>query len=368
MALGPLVGSIGVIAAVALLLSRDTGYERPERFIVATSPGTRNVFWAPLPTLHDSTLPPKDQVVQNGQVLIDGAASRCTGWICSEHSDRGLKEPVGLALFQKGGGNAWLYVSDPKVGFLYRYEVSLTWRKTLEAGPQEVVATDLKASAYWLAVDGFGNIFYTDAEAGTISMIAAEDVSKGLKGRTLLSSKTLSQVASPAGLAADATALYWANLKGDQSTGTLLRSTASPLSLANTSNSSNVSSSSAVTLAGRKMAGKHYIFQAAAKDICLAGTNVFFTGDGKSLFAVKADGSSEVTEVASLKQPKGCSYDQETTLFVADQRLNGIYSLPANMQKLRQAKHVRKVVSLKGPQQIAIFYGPSSNKFLQPST
>ena len=31
--------------------------------------------------------------------------------------------------------------------------------------------------------------------------------------RTLLSSETLSQVASPAGLAADATALYWANLK-----------------------------------------------------------------------------------------------------------------------------------------------------------
>ena len=31
--------------------------------------------------------------------------------------------------------------------------------------------------------------------------------------RTLLSSKTLSQVASPAGRAADATALYWANLK-----------------------------------------------------------------------------------------------------------------------------------------------------------
>eukprot|EP00435_Cladocopium_sp_Y103_P033183 s2036_g8.t1 len=337
--------------------------------VEATSPGTRNVFWAPLPTLHDSTLPPKEQVVQSGQVLIDGAASKCAGWICSE-SDRGLKEPVGLALFQKGGGNAWLYVSDPKVGFLYRYEVSLTWRKTLEAGPQEVVARDLKDSAHWLAVDGFGNLFYTDAEAGSISMIAAEDVSKGLSGagRTLLSSETLSQVASPAGLAADATALYWANLKGDQSTGTLLRSTVSPLSLANKTSKKAMNSSAAMALAGRQMAGRHYVFQAAVKDICLAGTNVFFTGDGKSLFAVKADGSSDVTEVASLKQPKGCTYDQETTVFVADQSLNGIYSLPANMQKLRQAKHVRKVVSLKGPQQIAIFYGPSSNKFLQPST
>ena len=38
-------------------------------------------------------------------------------------------------------------------------------------------------------------------------------VTAALFPRTLLSSKTLSQVASPAGLAADATALYWANLK-----------------------------------------------------------------------------------------------------------------------------------------------------------
>jgi len=356
MALGPLVGSISIIAAVALLLSRDTGYERPERFIVATSPGTRNVLWAPLPTLHDLTLPSKDRVVQTGQVLIDGLASKCQGWTCTEHSDRGLEEPIGLALFQKGGGNAWLYVSDPKVGFLYRYEVSRTWRNTLEAGPQQLVASNLKDSAYWLAVDGFGNVFYSDAEAGTISMILEKDLSTGIpQGRTLLSSEHLDKVAGPASLVADAGALYWANLKGDQSAGTLVRAGA-PLSLAK--------NSSATILAGSQD-----MYQAVVKDICLAGQNVFFTGDGKSLFAVKADASSDVTEIAPLEQPKGCAYDQETTLFVADHSLNGIYALPANMQTLRsQAKHIRKVVSLKGPQQIAIFYGPSSNKFLQLST
>eukprot|EP00438_Fugacium_kawagutii_P006892 Skav204961 [mRNA] locus=scaffold3104:631419:640508:+ [translate_table: standard] len=132
MALGPLVGSVGLIAAVALLLSRDTAYERPERFVLATSPGTRKVWWAPLPGLHESTLQSKDRLPAEAQVLIDGTA-RCLGWACSEHSNRGLEEPVGLAsgipgtggglgtygcelhrLFQRGGGNAWLYVSDPK--------------------------------------------------------------------------------------------------------------------------------------------------------------------------------------------------------------------------------------------------------------
>ncbi|CAK9028248.1 Protein kinase domain-containing protein [Durusdinium trenchii] len=340
MALGPLVGSVGIIAAVALLLSRETGYQRPERFVIVTSPGTRNVLWAPLPKFHDLTL--KDRPIPDAQILIDGAASKCSGWACIETSNHGLEEPAGLALYQKAGGKAWLYVSDPKVGFLYRYEVTSTWRNTLEAGPQELVASNLKDAAYWLAVDGFGNIFYTDAEAGTVSMIKAEDVSKSVpQGRTVLSSEKMEKVAGPAGIATDSTALYWANLKGDRSTGTLVQ--------ARVEGSGNHSASI--------LAGNQDMYQAVVKDVCLAGDNVFFTGDGQSLFAVKADGSSDVTEVAKLEQPKGCTFDQETTLFVADQGSNGIYSLPANMNQLRRASHVDKVASVRGPHQIAMFFG-----------
>ncbi|CAJ1377303.1 unnamed protein product [Effrenium voratum] len=340
MALGPLVGSIGILAAVALLLSRETGYERPDRFIIATSAGTPNVLWARMPSFQDMTLPVKDQAVPAAEILIDGAASRCTGWTCSADSDRGLKEPSGLALFQKGGGSAWLYVSDPKV--------SRTWRGTLQVGPQQLVASNLKDKAHWLAVDSYGNLFYTDSEAGTISMISAEDMYKHMpEGRTVLSAEKTEFVAGPAGLAADSTSLYWANLKGDQATGTLVQAQANDKKQATI------------------LAGNRDMYQAIVKDICLAGENVFFTGDGKSLFAVKADGSSNVTEIAHLQQPAGCVYDQETTLFVADREDNAIYSLPANMGTLHKVKRVRKVASLDSPHQIAIFFGPSSNKFLQ---
>eukprot|EP00439_Symbiodinium_sp_Y106_P068314 s243_g11.t1 len=126
MALGPLVASISGLAAVALLISREIGgYDRPDRFVIVTSPSARNVLWAPLPSLHDLTLPVKDRWIPDAQILIDGKASKCWGWTCSEHSDRGLEEPTGLALYQRGGGTAWLYISDPKVGFLYRYETSV---------------------------------------------------------------------------------------------------------------------------------------------------------------------------------------------------------------------------------------------------
>ncbi|CAE7258956.1 unnamed protein product, partial [Symbiodinium microadriaticum] len=611
------------LAAVALLISREIGgYDRPDRFVIVTSPSTRNVLWAPLPSLHDLTLPVKDRWIPDAQILIDGKASKCWGWTCSEHSDRGLEEPTGLALYQRGGGTAWLYISDPKVGFLYRYEVrkpdlkkitdaptvqwedflpdldnklgsgaygevypvrdsphlvmkifqradwseiqaetyfarvmksrfpsyfvdclgvgsvpgkdgsmfavferafgktldsaahrfrqadgirhvsealatleellsakmhmmhpdesgnlhihvdlkpdnimystesgaakltlidyglirscpqgdaeaessalqllrwfgwqflwmlaseafsidnpdknpwqqlpdgfkpffqpsdlrpsayrsqnltpellsdalrdgffdevmsapfrkqwtsakkakaqmgkmlgdlfyavawasdckgpipdftrlkrdiaglralpvSSTWRG-LQADSQQLVASDLKDSAHWLAVDSYGNLFYTDAKAGVISMISSEDMSKGIpKGRTLASSEKLKHVAGPAGIAVDAMDVYWANLKGDQKKGTLLKA-------------GQVASGKAKS--ATILSGTSDMYQAMVKDVCLAGSNVFFTGDGESLFAVKADGSGNVTEVARLQQPRGCAYDKENTLFVA---------------------------------------------------
>ena len=48
-------------------------------------------------------------------------------------------------------------------------QISRTWRNTLVVGPQELVASNLKDSAYWLTVDGFGNLFYSDQEAHSMA-------------------------------------------------------------------------------------------------------------------------------------------------------------------------------------------------------
>ena len=43
---------------------------------------------------------------------------RCAGWICSEQSDRGLKEPVGLApggLFDGDGGEGCSLLENPRM-------------------------------------------------------------------------------------------------------------------------------------------------------------------------------------------------------------------------------------------------------------
>lgn len=336
-------------SCVALIIGGAAGYDQPERFIVATSPNTHNVLWAPLPTFHELTLPREDRAVTPSQTLIDGVASKCSGWTCSENSDRGLDEPTGLALWQKGGGPGTLYVSDYKVGFLYRYSVQVNWRGVLEAGPQQLVASNLQEKAQWLALDGYGNLFYTDSKEGSVEMISVEELSKDApKGRILFSAKKIASVAGPAGLAADSLNVYWANLKGDARVGTL------------------VQASSSNDQKPRVLAGNTDLYGALAKDVCLARDNVFFTGASQALFAVKADGSSGVTEVSqTFKQPKGCVYDQEATVYVADKEANAVYGLPANFQTLRKVRHVNKVVTMQRPEQLAVFFGPSSNPYVQ---
>mmetsp|Transcript_89803 Transcript_89803/g.159706 ORF Transcript_89803/g.159706 Transcript_89803/m.159706 type:complete len:355 (+) Transcript_89803:110-1174(+) len=328
----------------------SVAYERPDRFIVATSPKEKLVMWAPLPSFHDLALSRQERrEAADWKVLIAGEVTKCTGWMCSDSVDRGLEEPTGLALDHRAGGHAWLYVSDTKVGNLYRYAVKENWRKQPEAGPQELVTSGLKGKAHWLALDGYGNLFYTDSEAGEVSMLSIDDLEKGASiGRSLYTVKKMKSVAGPAGIAVDNLHLYWANLQGDKSSGTLVQALAAKVEKP------------------KILAGMTDIYATLAKDICLARDNIFFTGDTNVLFGLKADGSSDVTEVAtSFKQPRGCVYDEESTLYVADHDDNAIYALPANFKDLRKVSRVQKVANMPSPNQVAIFFGPSSNSHLR---
>jgi len=292
----------------------------------------------------------KDRPAADYKVLISGEATKCTGWMCSDTMDRGLEEPTGLALDHRAGGHAWLYVSDPKVGGLYRYSVTENWRKEPVAGPQMLLKEDLKDKAHWLALDGYGNLFYTDAEAGAVSMLSVEDLeATAAKGRTLYSVKKMQSVAGPAGIAVDNLHIYWANLQGDKSSGTLVQALAAKVEKP------------------KVLAGETDMYKALAKDICLARDNIFFTGDTKALFAIKANGSSSsATEVShDFKQPRGCVYDEEATVYVADHDGDAIYALPANFKELRTVKRLDKVANMASPNQVAIFFGPSSNTHLR---
>jgi len=335
-----------------------TGQERPQRYLITSSPGMGNVYYAGLPSFHDLTLPPAERPVSQASVLIDGFGSRCKGWSCNEASDLGLRAPRGLALHQACDGRAVLYVSDTEAENIYAYTLTGKWG-SLQVGSQRRVRMGVPGGAPWLAVDGLGNLFYTTKKAGLVEMISAESLAHRASPEpvTLYSAAEFgAAVSGPAGVVADNFYVYWANQpRGEVGAfGTLVR--APERSLARTAKRE-----AAGRLPPRPQAlvGASDSSTATASNICLARENLFFTGTGSgsthSLFATKIRGGSVAEISNSFTRASGCVYDDETTLYVADAGDDAIYSLPANFASLRAMRHLRKAVAVPEPHQLAIF-------------
>jgi len=98
-----------------------------------------------------------------------------------------------------------------------------------------------------------------------------------------------------------------------------------------------------------------------ATNVCLARGNAFFTGTTGALYATPSiQNDSKVTEVVQgFTKPLGCTYDGESTLYVADEE-RGVFALAANMRNLRPVRLLNKVVSVQKPDQLVVFKGAST--------
>jgi len=71
-----------------------------------------------------------------------------------------------------------------------------------------------------------------------------------------------------------------------------------------------------------------------AHGVCVSQNNVFFTADAKNMYAVKRTGGAVVEVASSFGRPRGCVYDGDGTVYVADALHGKVYTLPANMENL----------------------------------
>jgi len=245
--------------------------------------------------------------------------------------NEGLVHPQGLAVDQK---RRKLLVADPDSKRIFSYSLQSS-PNGLVVGPQSVCAEGIEAR--WVTIDSTGNIFFSDEPRNQIMKITS---AKALRGdstpEVVYDGALLSQVSAPGGIATDNFHTYWVNKQIGSQVGSLVQASA------------DVRHASAVRPLARNT-DKSY-------GVCLALGNVFFTQPDTTISGVKKDGSSVVTVSNHLTKPRGCVWDGDGTVYVADRGANAVYSFAANMPELGFAQ-VSKAVDFQDAFGVAVFSG-----------
>merc|ERR1719401_2355112 len=138
---------------------------------------------------------------------------------------------------------------------------------------------------------------------------------------TVYNGESLQSVSAPGGIALDNFFVYWLNKNSGTKVGSLLRGRQEPGKL-------NATADAVKSLASN--AQKCY-------GVCLALGNIFFTDETNSLYGVRraATGLGDTVTISStFQEPRGCAFDGDSTVYVADKVGNAVYQFPSNMQEL----------------------------------
>lgn len=230
---------------------------------------------------------------------------------------RGLKAPQGLAVDQ---ARMKLYVADPDHRKIFSYGLYFK-RGALYADEDPAVAAQ-NVEARWVTVDGVGNIFLSDERNNLIQKVSAEQLRKGDPSPvTLYSGKAVAGVSAPGGVAVDNFHIFWSNKALGATVGSIVKGFEHPPD-------TNIAASvRAIAKNAKKVYG-----------LCLTGSNVYFTNADKFIYGVKKNGGPIAEVSDKLQEPRGCSWDGDGTVYIADKVGNKVYSFPGNMRNIAPAR------------------------------
>lgn len=283
---------------------------RPARFLIVSAPTSGQVSY--LPILNGGKL-------GSPQILI---------------ASDGKRHPQGLAVDFK---RHRLLVADPDTLQVLSYPLRVTGPETLVADPAHIIANNTEAR--WVAADGLGDVFFTDERSNKIYRISAGGF-LGTSG-TLYDGATLSALNGPGGIAVDTFNTYWVNKHIGTQIGSLARGSMEPEA---------ADPSLSVSLL-TKNTEKSY-------GICLALNNIFYTQPESVIYGVKKTGGVPVTVTDRLMNPRGCAWDGDGTVFVADRGMGAVYAFAGNMQEIK-AVQLQKVADVTDAFGVAVFAGAS---------
>lgn len=248
----------------------------------------------------------------------------------------GLKYPLGVAVDHV---NRRLYIADPDQGKVFWYNIIFNNDGIVTDGRQFVAATG--GGYRWVTVDEEGTVFFTDEGSSTISKVTAKQV-KAMKTEAdiVYSGTSQAEVSGPSGIVADGSHLYWGNKVDGKNKGSVVKGQELP------KDADVGASAAAVSKNVDKVFG-----------VCSSQNNLFYSDEAQYMYGVKKNGGDAATVVDIFVQPRGCIWDGDGTVYVADKGGNAIWSFPSAMHSLTLAQSV-KIFEMEDPFGIAIFVPP----------
>lgn len=315
-----------------------------KRYVIVSSPAQSQVLYWEAPPFEKDVDVGQAQAVEaaNGGAMMDPSVNPQT--LIS-----GLKGPIGLAVDMPRHG---LYVADPEAMKIYRY-VLIPTATGLEVGDQMEVVSN--KAARWIAVDAIGSLFFTDEGNNVIYKVPATqlvkdaDMSFMTSGAavgsytsdlstpiSLYDGTSVSAVSAPGGVAVDNFRVFWSNKVFGTQVGSVVQGYETP-------SAANPTAVTPVALNAIKVYG-----------VCLSSSNVYFTDDKTFMYGVKKVGGAIATISEKMLGPRGCSWDGDGTVYVADETGNQVWSFPANMKSL-SPQRLDKAFQVQGPSGVAVF-------------
>lgn len=287
------------LAALALARAWRGALAQSPGFLVISAPRTSKISWVRLP--EDGPSPD----AMRPRTLIDA----------------GLQHPQGIAVDQK---RKRLFVADPDVQKIYSYQLVVDGDTLSTDGAQTVISSNVESR--WVAVDGNGNLFFSDEPENKILKVSAEKLAQGAPSTEVVySGNSLTQVNQPGGVAVDNLHVYWTNKHFGTQAGSVIRGAEYP--------------EGGIRGSGSGAASISVLARNAVKSygICIALGNVYYTDSERFLYGVKKSGGEAAEVSSSLNHPRGCTWDGDGTVYVAD-RAGAVYSFAGNMGTISRAE------------------------------
>lgn len=231
--------------------------------------------------------------------------------------DSGLKTPQGIAVDHKRN---LLFVADPDLKKVLCYKLVFRGGQLLTDGEPTTAASG--SESRWVAVDGNGNVFVSDEASNSILKVPGENLRGGNPTPHVIYGSENPHVSAPGGVAVDNFHVYWTNKAAgsEVGVGSVVRGFETPTGTDATGGATELA----------RNAPKVY-------GVCLSENNVFYTDATKAVYGVKKTASAIATISDKFIEPRGCAWDLDGTIYVADKGANAVSSFAGNMRNLAPA-------------------------------